>query len=389
MLAITNIYSQGYQIYKSESLSLYSENWRDSIAFDIMVPNTALYIEKDVKYPLLIIFDSQHSNAYPLLKEQLNFLMADDQIPEMFAVGIPFGDEERNPLTSENKMEGRDRSGQELTEAMLFDELIPKLKVTYPISDYLLIAGHSRTAFLTSYLMMSRADQINIAMAFSGFYSETLENSIHEYLADRMSHRESPFYYYISAGTSPIESNYRNHYGRMQAHLDTAEYPESFRWLYRLHPAANHMTNYVISLPDALLTIFEPFNLILYDWLLEKLEAVEPDAALELFKNDLEKTSDQLGLDVIPTPTHINSIASYYWQQDEYAIAQVFLELGLSYYPKNFDFYSFKAFLYKEEGKNDRAEDAIQSARVLFEKLRPGLNERTIKRFERELVEYD
>jgi Putative esterase len=382
-----NLNAQGYDNYKTDTLNFYSESLKDTVTVDIHYPLSFGFKSEEITFPLIILFDSQHDNAHPYNIETINYLTCDNQMPDCIVVGIPFNAQNRYYRTSTKIPESDSISGIQKMENFLFEELKPFLKNKYSADDYTIIAGHSRTGFLVNYLMAKRFEQINVAISTSGFYSDILKKELQGGFLKTIKTQQKLFKYYMTAGTSIGEKIYFDEFSEMAAFLDSTDTPANFIWTFSETPFANHMTNYTMSLPPILIDNFSSFNHILNEWLHVKLDSVEAENALEIFQKDLKEVSKKESYKVYPSITHINSIASYYWNKKEYNVAIDFLNYGKKYYPKNYDFEMFLAFLYKLKEDKTRMMEHIKIAQILVEETRDYLTAEDLKAFEEELSE--
>jgi hypothetical protein len=333
--------AQKYSIYSDDTLSIQSKYLQRSITLNLHLPETFHFSAISTKYPITIIFDSQHERTYPQIINSFDLLSSESQIPESIIIGIPFDIQNRYHLTSNQKNEGDSLSGMERMELFIFTELIPKLKNENKANEFLTIIGHSRTAFLVNYLSFKRIQDVNIAISLSGFFSEPplTINTFSEFLFDPK-HFSKQFSYYSSSGNTLEESTYLVQYQNVfKTPIDTSVSGHLKRQ-FKINPHTNHMTNYWMSIPEILITAFSDYNFILDNWLHKRLKDNALNKPVDIFKSDLKVASDKIGFELLPSLTHIFSMASHYgYQTNEYSKALNFLELGLQYYPDYLEFY--------------------------------------------------
>lgn len=349
LLVCTLVSSQSYEVYSNDVLKLYSENLGDSINLNLHKPESLGKSGPSIKFPVTIIFDSQHKLTYPRIINTFDFLSIEALIPETIIVGVPFNFKNRKYLTSDQHKEGDALMGIERMERFLFKELIPKLKTEYKANDFLMIIGHSRTAFLVNYLLTKQSSNINVAVALSGFYKEhPLNDGIFE---DYLSHNKNfskPIQYFLTAGTSAEETTYKNQYDALNTYFSNTSLANNLELRYSINPNATHMVNYWMSIPQILLNSYKEYGLIINDWLFNKLEDEANKKPIEEFKSDLDKLKTDLNLDANPSITHIYSFANHYLNKKDYATAIDFVCLGLNYYPDYLDFYPLLINLYEQ-----------------------------------------
>ncbi|MBX2871978.1 MAG: esterase family protein [Saprospiraceae bacterium] len=336
----TAVEAQNYLSYAKEKRQHRSSFLSDSVDVDLFLPETYPFAADSTRYPVIIIFDSQHEFTFPHIMQTIDLLTGEAQMPESIVVGIPFDYRERFYLTSARKRAGSDTMGIERMEGFLFEELLPMLKLNYQANDYLGLIGHSRTAFLVNYLLTQRSQEVDLAVALSGFYSnEPLGIERFRAFAQNEDNFPARIRYYFTAGTAKEEETYWKECTEMAGYLKQQPLSDKLVWTFTESPNANHMTNYWLSVPPILVDLFADYNHILNHWLHEKLSSdplPNPSAALLA---DLKQAGESLNFHLNPSLTHIYSIASdFAFQKKDYQKAIEVLELGLAYYPAYLDF---------------------------------------------------
>jgi enterochelin esterase-like enzyme len=357
LFATAQLYTQNYVLYSNDSLSLYSEALQDSLTLNIHKPETFNFAASSTKYPVTIVFDSQHKMTYPKIVHSFDLLTNEASIPATLIVGIPFNYKNRLYRTSAQKKENDSLTGLDRMENFLFEELIPLLKKDYKANDHITLIGHSRTAFLVNYLLTSQTAHIDNAIALSGFYQETpLKNGYFENVISNDNNFKTNVQYFASTGTTIGEENYKRQYDALDTYLKTNTIAKNLKFNYTNTINANHITNYWMSVPQALLIVFDNYGQIIDDWLFVKLENKDIKTPIDEFKKDLSKLNQSLNLKANPSVTHIFSFASFYYHNKDFKNAISFLQLGLEYYPDYLDFYPFLIECYdlaKDEKNRD------------------------------------
>lgn len=338
----TASHAQEFGLYSNDSLLIESRFLQSSISINLHLPETFHYSSPTTQYPVTIIFDSQHERTYPQLIRSFDLLTSETQIPESIIIGIPFNIENRYYLTSNQKKDNDTLMGIERMELFIFNELLPKLRNKYKANDFLTMMGHSRTAFLVNYLCMKRTKQINVALSFSGFFSEppiSIE-SFSAFLRDQNNFTHK-FSYYATSGSTLEESTYLNQYKKVFNTKNHEIITEKTKIQFKENQHTNHMTNYWISVPEILIDAFSDYNFVLDNWFHQKLKVLEINNPVEEFQNDLKHASQKIGYSVLPSLTHLFSLSSHFgYQQKEYEKAIAFLEYGLNYYPDFLELFS-------------------------------------------------
>jgi len=337
----TNIaFGQDYLGYSNDSLIIKSVYLKETISLNLHVPETFNFSAKSTKYPITIIFDSQHEMTYPQIINSIDLLTNESQMPETIIVGVPFNRNNRYYLTSSQKTKNDSLSGIERMEKFLFGELIPTLQKTYKANDFITLIGHSRTAFLVNYLTINQSERIDIAIALSGFYSnEPLTIDIFKAYISNTSNFPNKFRYYFTAGSTLEEEGYLIECKDLSDYISNNEIPKNFEGHFAETPNANHITNFWVSVPPILMDSYADYNSILNNWFYIKMKRDSIENPVQEFESDLSQESKNLGFEVNPNLTHIFSLASIFgYQKNDYATAIEFIKLGQKYYPYYPDF---------------------------------------------------
>lgn len=340
LFAINQVFSQDYLGYSNENIKIESNYLQDSMILNLHLPETFRFSADSTKYPVLIIFDSQHERTYPQIINSIDLLTNESQMPETIVIGVPFKRNNRYYLTSSQKSKNDSVSGIERMEKFLFDELIPILQKEYKANDFITLVGHSRTAFLVNYLTTKQSETIDIAIALSGFYSnKPLSVERFKSYISNASNFPNKFRYYFTAGGTLEEETYLTECKEVSNFIYNNQMPKNFKGYFTENKNANHMTNYWISAPTAFIDVYADYNSILNNWFYIKLKKDTIENPIEEFKSDLEQVSKKLGFDVNPSLTHIFSLASSYgYEKNDVLIAIDFIKLGQKYYPNYPDF---------------------------------------------------
>jgi enterochelin esterase-like enzyme len=342
------IFGQEYSLYSNDKLSIDSEYLQETIELNLHIPETQPFSAKTTKYPITIIFDSQHERTYPLIISSIDLLTSETQIPESIIIGVPFNFQNRLYLTSCQKRGNDSLSGIERMDLFMFNELIPQLQNKYKGNSYISIIGHSRTGFLVNYLVFKRPNQINLAISLSGFFNDAplSLDTFYTHLTDG-SGFPNKFNYYYTAGTSLEEMTYLVQFRNLDSLMKNQLISENVKVSFSETPNANHITNYWVSLPLILIDAFSSYNSILDSWFHDKRKAERIENPIKQFEMDLEQAGKSIGVNLNPNLTHIFSLASYYLDKQDHKTAIKFFELGLVYFPEYLELYIEIIEIYK------------------------------------------
>ncbi|WP_445749111.1 alpha/beta hydrolase-fold protein [Polaribacter sp.] len=332
---------QNFNLYSNDSLSINTSFLNEPIQLRIHFPETFHFSSSNTKYPITIVFDSQHERTYPHIIHSFDLLTSESQIPESIIIGVPFTMHNRLYFTSNQKKQGDSLSGIERMERFLFSELIPKFQKEYKANEFITLIGHSRTAFLVNYLSANPSNKVSIGIALSGFFEEdTLSiNTFQEFLSES-SNFPKKFSYYFTAGTTSEEENYLKQYRQLNSYLQTITLPKNVKTFFRETPNANHISNFWVSIPTILMDAYAPYNSILNLWFDQKLKKETIPNPVDEFKKDLENVNEELGVKLNPNITQLFSLSSdYAYDKKDFKTALDFMQLAISYYPDYLDFY--------------------------------------------------
>ena len=377
---ISSSFSQRYSLYSDDKIDYQTSFLNEPISINLHLPEAYYDAADGTKFPVIVIFDSQHNRSYPQIMSAIDLLTSETQMPESIVVGIPFNMNNRLYFTSNQKRANDSLSGIERMNKFIFSELLPKLQNSYKANSYTTIIGHSRTAFLVNYLSANNPKRVNNAVSLSGFFDDAILSlqQYHQFLSEPKNF-ETPFKYYYYAGTSLEERTYLNEFGELHQLLKNTVLPEKVSASYKEVANANHMTNYWVPVPEILIDVFKSYNNILDTWLQVKLEGEAIEEPVKIFAADLSAVGNELGLEVNPNLTHIYSLANHYrYQNSDYKTAIAFVDYGLSYFSKSKDLHIEMIELYKALDDKDNADLYKKALKELI------LNDKKLSSEERE-----
>jgi len=353
-------HAQWLTMYQTDTLVFDSEIIQESFKLDISKPKTWNYTTGEVAWPLIILFDSYNEVTHRHNLATADVLTFHSQIPESILVGVPFNQYNRFYLTSNTIKAGDSLAGIEKMEKFLFDELIPYCVKNFQTNGPVILLGHSRTGFLTSYLMVNRYRNFHMAGSFSSFLANRFETSdLITFLSERRS--EYPFSYYFSAGSfTPEEEIYLTDLVQVRQILQSTPHDPAFQWHFMDHPYSGHMANYSRSVHVALTEYFGAFSKILSDWLFNKLSNDSLHQPVNVLKNDFETLATELGAPVSPQPVHFISIANSLQQNNRLADALSVLTYGMNLYGNDYDMNYYYIYCLAASGFTEKAEALIQ-----------------------------
>lgn len=207
------------------------------------------------QFPLMIIFDSQNKRSYNYILNTIDYLTSNEQMPSSTIIGV-----ESTQLNRyrETQLLSNDSLGiAHLNERFIFEELIPLAREKYKASDFLVLIGHSRYGYLTSYLLTRRPRELNAVISLSPFLTELKVNLVdtlqHLLLASSLDHQ---LYYRYGIG-----KDYPKDYNLLQQMLKEINITTtSIDVKGTLFTEADHNATPGLTIGKALYDIFEYWN---------------------------------------------------------------------------------------------------------------------------------
>ncbi len=130
----------------------------------------------DQQLPLIIIFDRQNNRSYNYMLNTIDYLTSNEQMPSSIIIGVESSQLARY---KETQLEVNDSIAfGHLNEGFVFEELIPFAQQHYKASEFIVLVGHSRYGYFTTYLLKKRADELNAVISLSPFFTERNVNLV-------------------------------------------------------------------------------------------------------------------------------------------------------------------------------------------------------------------
>lgn len=253
LLSLTGSNAQEFDIYKTElDTSIYSTHLQYEKKIQLLTP-WCWDPGSGNAYPLVVIFDMQNSSNYSYLLHTIDYLAGFGQIPAFMVLGIEAG-EGVNRLIETSLH--RDKSKGLENERFLYEELFPFLEENYGFNGEVVLIGHSRYGFYTTYLLTKHAAELMAVISISPFFIEKNTNLITETKAQIYAQDfDHHLYYAFSVGDSIIDTP--DFYG-MRDTLEAMALSEedTFHALPYEFPTAWHITMPGLTVNQALYDIF-------------------------------------------------------------------------------------------------------------------------------------
>lgn len=360
-------------------LTLESKYLGHELRFSLYLPKSRK-VSDSLKYPVAIVFDRQNERTSNFTVQTIDYLTASFSIPEFIVVTI----EQRNRFFETSvTMTEKGSGGIDLFLDCILTEMDSLLKAKFRANDYKLLIGHSRTAFLSIYALAKFPNRINACLANSPFFVEPAINSKVDLIKDleaSMQQSAGNRYLSFSVGDSVKDPHY-GFYNPAFERLKGINFQEKFHWNSKMHPFADHYTVVGLHSSAALAWIYHEYARVLDNFIAMNNKS---SCNVEWLKAQMETVSAHYGASFAPNLVHINSIASYFAQENQQQRAIEILEYGLSNYPKDADLYAFIGSLYKDLGEKEKAAKFLKKA-LAFIDLSPWYSSIEKKELSQEL----
>lgn len=307
-----------------DTLSFYSEVFKEERTVYIHKPEFYKYKSDSVKFPIIYLLDGQHKCFVKPIISDIEYLRFTKEIPSSIIVVIPLLDRAKECAFVDLKTELP--LNQFITEEL--DEEIKK----YNPSDYRILIGHSFSASFSLYSFYNHPDYYTAIIANSPYDKmEMLIEGFEQFKKEYQSRIS------ISIGARHKDVAHRKEYERLRVqHPFFFNSIETFEADYSAHNAVP-----ITAVPTLLTKIFEGYRSRYF-----KIAQVDMDYKLLYQPNSITeelnkiKVASKIGKYYYPPEiSDINGIASRYWNNDLEEYAAKVYELGIKYYPTYYEFY--------------------------------------------------
>jgi predicted alpha/beta superfamily hydrolase len=201
LLCTCSSIAQGFNSYnKPIKQTHYSNSLMDSVSLEITLPKSILNNDGTL-YPVIYLLDRQLKSNYLYNLQTIDYLSNLGRMPKVIIVGITFNHENRAAWTNTDKPKGR--ANQLIS--YLTNQLNDSLSTNFPLANFNLLIGHSRTAIFSSYALSKRPDFFNgaIASSPSNFdFGDKIHQHQFELFLKKIDTNTRKSYYYFSVGES-------------------------------------------------------------------------------------------------------------------------------------------------------------------------------------------
>lgn len=328
-----------------------------AVNYTVYVPKT-IALSDDIRYPVAYVFDRQNSRGCTHTVQSMDYLMSSFALPTFIVVTIAQEDRLYETSTDLGKS---NTGGIEPFLDFVLEELDSALVTSYRANSYRMLIGHSRTAFMTTYALATRPQEVHAVIANSPFFTEPAKDPKIDLIAelDKMQGQlQENRFYSFSYGGDGFDAHY-DFCTEGEKRFTESKFSKQLQWEAKTYPYADHYTVVGMHTINALASFSKPYASILARFLDDEDKAPKD---VEWLKAEFEKVSSFYGMKLVPDLVHINSMASHYWQLQDYEQATWLLQYGLELYPKDADLHSFLAAVYQETKDNSKAAEHYQFA---------------------------
>jgi len=309
-----------------DTLSFYSEAFKEERTVYIHKPEFYKYKSDSVKLPVIYLLDGQHEWFINPLLSDIEYLQYTHEVPNAIVVVVPH--------KNRNKECGIIDLKTELPLDAFITKELDKELFKYSPSDIKIIIGHSFSASFSLYSYYNHSDYYTSVIANTPL--DELELLINSFQENNKINKGN-----ISISIGGIANN-KDYYHRIKYNQLKEKYPDFFNTItvfeadYSTHNAVP-----IVSTPTLVTRIFESFSDRYSDIAKVndeyKLVSVPETPEKELGKIIL---ASKMGISFYPPEiAELNGIASRYWNSEFDELAIEVYKLGIKYYPNYYEFY--------------------------------------------------
>lgn len=342
---------QNYQSYnKAIKQSFYSKNLKDSVHIELIIPKN---IKNNVnKYPVIYLLDKQLQTNYRYNLHTIDYLTTMQNMPESVIVGIDFSRKNRGSWTNPNKTKGK------ADDLILFitSELQKELKNKYPISNFKLLIGHSRTAIFSAYALSKRFDFFNgaISSSVANFdFGDEYQKQTFDTFTSSISSSSHNYFFYFSTGEKKYGDLHEASVDSLYEYLKNKALPVILDWQFYKHKT-DHMTTPALTVARSLAEVFKRYgNKIQRCFDIVNNPIYANKVPWKEYEDVFASVSKDLGFAIKFRETFFNSIGSAYYndyfnlfKENKLQFTLEILLKAIETYPNNYDYFSWVAEIY-------------------------------------------
>ena len=329
--------------------SLYSKALNSFVSLEITLPKE-LKDQTNIEYPVIYLLDRQLHSNYKYNLYTIDYLSTLQWMPKAIVVGITFSPENRTSWTVPNESGGK---ADDLIQ-FIKNELNNELKNKYPVANFNLLIGHSRTTIFSSYALSKNPEFFNgiIANSVSNFdFGDNQQQKQFEVFLDKIALSSHKYYYYFSVGERSYGDLHESAVDTLNFYLNSKKLPENLEWKYYKYQIAHDLTP-GLTVANSLSEIFKNYGRRI-DLCFALAKGSRNKVPWDDFLGLYASISSELGFKIEPSELFFNSIASTYYNDYNGIYGDNHLDFTLEIlleaiekYPKDFDYYSWIGEIY-------------------------------------------
>lgn len=372
LIVSCTVKAQEFSSYeKPIEISLYSKALNDTVSLEITLPKE-LQNQTSTAYPIIYLLDRQLYENYKYNLFTIDYLSTLQWMPKAIVVGITFSRKNRTSWTVPNE------SGGKADDLILFieKELKNELKKKYPVANFNLLIGHSRTAIFSSYALSKNPEFFNgaIASSVSNFdFGDNLQQKQFEDFLNKIGSNTHKYYYYFSVGEKSYGDLHESAVDTLYSYLNSKKLPDNLEWEYYKYQIAHELTPGV-TVSIALSSIFKDYGRRI-DLCFDIAKGSRNEVPWNEYRGLYSSISSELGFKIEPSELFFNSIASDYYNNYEGIYGDNNLNFTLEIllkaiekYPNDFSYYSWIGEIYLTLKEFDEGERYLNKAIELLNK---------------------
>lgn len=370
LLLLINLSAQSLSNYhKPVVKEVYVPALKTNLQLEIRVP-IEMEISSGIKYPVFFLFDKQNEINYNYNLQTIDYLNSFGNIPSPLLVGVSFPAAQRNKWTTPNQEKGK-------ADSLLHFLLVQykkELARQFPLADFTVLIGHSRTAMLSCYAITKFPAQVNAIIAssnsFFDFNSAYQQAAFEEFIAAKHNDSLRQHFYYFSSGTQINGDPHDSSVHKLNNYMQQQHFPSSFHWKYYAENTG-HMTTPGLTTGRALNDLFNPTTMAINQCFdIVNKQSYNDSVPFHAYKTVYKEASIRNGFSLQPEIVFYNSIASAYlndynniFKDNKNKLAAAVLKEGIVHYPGFAGFYSLLAEIAIENKKPAEAKALLIKAK--------------------------
>jgi predicted alpha/beta superfamily hydrolase len=366
------IFSQDFSSYENTfKTTIFSEHLKDSVKLEITLPNELKESQNLNNFPVIYLLDSQLKSNYKYNLQTIDYLSSLYNMPQAVIVGISFSRNNRTPWTVPNQSGGK---ADDLIN-FITDELNQELKTLYPISNFNLLIGHSRTAIFASYALSKRFDFFNgcIANSPSNFdFGDNVQKKQFETFIEAIDTSTQKYYYYFSVGELAYNDLHEPSVDSLNLYLNSKRLPNSFQWQSFKYKTGHNVTP-GLTVARSLNHIFKNYGRRIDQCF--KLAANSPQKVPWIeFHKTFQSLSNDFGYTINPTHSFYASLGSDYYNdykeiytKNQFNFALEIVLKAIETYPHDYDYHIWAGEMYMTLKDKEKGEHYLNKAITLID----------------------